>query len=89
MAKQKLPIQWILAFALSPVVILALIVIIRSSGGGETASRKQHEDVTKAIRLNRGLRPKYDAAMRDKNLTVNEANAILKEANAINAKGKQ
>lgn len=86
MAKQKLPIQWILAFALTPVVIIVFVLIMLNSGGGETASRAQHDQVTKAVRLDRRLKPDQTTAMSDGRLTVNEANAILKKANAMRGK---
>ena len=83
MAKQKLPIQWILAFALTPIVIIAFILFMLNSGGGETASQTQHAEVTKAVRLYRSLKPEHTVAMKDGRLTVNEANSILKKANAM------
>jgi len=86
MAKQKLPIQWILTFALTPIVIIAFVVFMLNSGGGETASQAQHAQVTKAVRLDRRLKPDHTEAMSDGRLTVNEANAILKKANAMRGK---
>ncbi|MCE9526529.1 MAG: hypothetical protein K8R36_10790 [Planctomycetales bacterium] len=86
MAKQKLPIQWILAFALTPVVIIAFVVFMLNSGGGETASQAQYAEVTKAVRLYRSLKPEQTKAMADGKLTVNEANSILKKANAMRGK---
>ena len=86
MAKQKFPIQWILAFALSPVVIIAFVVFMLYGGGGETASKAQHAEVTKAVRLYRSLKPEHTKAMADGKLTVNEANSILKKATAMRGK---
>jgi hypothetical protein len=88
MAKQKFPIQRILAFALTPVVILVFVLFMLFGGGGETASQKTHADVKRVVRIYPNLKPEYNQAMSDKKLTLNEANSILKKANALTSKGK-
>lgn len=88
MAKQKFPLQWILAFALTPVVIIVFVLFMLFGGGGQTASKEQHAEVTKAVRLYRSLKPDHTKAMSDGKLTANEANSILKKANAMTKKNK-
>ena len=56
MAKQKFPIQWILAFALTPVVIIAFVLFMLFGGGSEKASQQTHADVEVHVAL-RGIRP--------------------------------
>ena len=89
MAKQKFPIQWILAFALTPVVILVFVLYLLFGGGGKEASQKTHADVQRVVRIYPVLKPEYDKAMSNKTLTLGEANSILKKANALTAKGKR
>ena len=89
MAKQKFPVQWILAFALTPVVIIVFVLYMLYGGGSETASKEKHADVIRVKRIYPSLKPEYDRAMSDKTLTLTEANSILKKANAMTAKGKR
>ena len=89
MAKQKFPIQWILAFALTPVVIIAFVLFMLFGGGGENASQQTHADVKRVVRIYPSLKPEYTKAMSNGTLTVNEANSILKKANALTAKGNK
>ena len=89
MAKQKFPIQWILAFALTPVVIIVFVLFLLFGGGGERVPKKSQEQVELAIRHFPQLRPKYKQAMSDGKLTVNEANSIVMQANALRKKGKK
>ncbi len=86
MAKQKFPLQWILAFSLTPVVIIVFVLYLLY-GGGETASKEKHADVIRVKRIYPSLKPEYDRAMSDKTLTLNEANSIIKRANALTKKG--
>jgi len=88
MAKQKFPIQWILAFALTPVVVIAFILFILYGGRGEKASQETHANVKKVVRLYPSLKAEYSKANSDGKLTVNEANSILKKANALTKKSK-
>jgi hypothetical protein len=88
MARQKFPIQWILAFALTPVVIIGFILLMLFGGGGESASQQTHADVKRVVRIYPNLKPEYTRAMSDGKLTLKEANSILKKANALTAKGK-
>ena len=87
MARQKFPIQWILAFALTPVVIIAFILFMLYGGGGEKASQQLHADVKRVVRIYPSLKPEYIQAMSNGTLTVNEANSILKKANALTKSG--
>jgi hypothetical protein len=89
MAGQKFPIQWILAFALTPVVIIAFVLFMLFGGGGEKASQKTHADVQRVVRIYPSLKPEYTKAMSDKTLTLKEANSILKKANVLTKKGKR
>ncbi len=89
MAKQKFPIQWILAFALTPVVIIVFVLFMLFGGGGEKASQETHADVQRVVRIYPSLRPEFNRAMSDKILTLNEANSILKKANVLTAKNKR
>lgn len=89
MAKKSFPIQWILAFALTPVVIIAFVLFILIGGGGEKVSQQTHADVKRVVRIYPSLKPEYTRAMSDKTLTLNEANAILKKANALTRKGNR
>ena len=87
MAKQKFPLQWILAFSLTPVVIIVFVLYLLYGGGGETASKEKHADVIRVKRIYPSLKPEYTRAMSDKTLTLNEANSIIKRANALTKKG--
>ena len=89
MAKQKFPIQWILAFALTPVVIIVFVLYMMFGGGGQKASQQTHADVKKVVRIYPSLKPDYTKAMSNGTLTVNEANSILKKANALTAKNNR
>jgi hypothetical protein len=89
MARKKFPIQWILAFALTPVVIIAFVLFMLFGGGGEKASQQTHADVKRVVRIYPSLKPEYTRAMSDDKLTLNEANSILKKANALTAKGNK
>ena len=89
MAKQKFPIQWILAFSLTPVVILVFVLWLAFGGGGEKASDETHANVKRVVRIYPSLKPEYTKAMSNGTLTLNEANSILKKANALTAKGKR
>ena len=80
MARQKFPIQWILAFALTPVVIIGFILLMLFGGGGESASQQTHADVKRVVRIYPNLKPEYTRAMSDGKLTLKEANSILKKA---------
>jgi hypothetical protein len=87
MARQKFPIQWILAFALTPVVIIAFALFMLFGGGSEKASQQTHADVKRVVRIYPNLKPEYTRSMSDGKLTLNEANSILKQANALTARG--
>ncbi len=89
MAKQKFPFEWILAFSLTPIVIIGLVLFLIFGGGSETASETTHADVTRVIKIYPSLKPEYKQAMSDKRLDQNEANSILKKANAMTVKGKR
>jgi hypothetical protein len=89
MARKKFPIQWILAFALTPVVIIAFVLFMLFGGGGEKASQQTHADVKRVVRIYPDLKPEYTRAMSDGKLTLKEANSILKKANALTAKGNK
>ena len=87
MAKQKFPVQWILAFAITPFIIIPFVLYMVFSRGTETASQEAHGNVKRVVRIYPKLKPDYTAAMTDKKLTVNEANAILAKANRMTKKG--
>ena len=89
MAKQKFPLQWILAFALTPFCLIGLVLLVRFSGSGKTASQQSQADVKRVVRIYPTLKPEYTRAMSDNKLTLEEANSILKKANAMTAKGKR
>jgi hypothetical protein len=89
MAKQKFPIQWILAFALTPVIIIVFVLYMMFGGGGQKASQQTHADVKKVVRIYPSLKPDYTKAMSNGTLTQNEANSILKKANALTAKNNR
>lgn len=89
MAKQKFPIEWILAFSLTPIVIIGFVLFLLFGGGTETASQKTHADVQRVVHIYPNLKSDYKKAMSDKRLDQNEANSILKKANAMTAKGKR
>ncbi len=88
MAKQKFPVQWILAFSLTPVVIIAFVLFMLMGRGGQTASQQTHADVKRVVRIYPSLKKEHTKALSDGKLTVNEANSILKKANALTKKGK-
>ena len=89
MAKQKFPIQWILAFALTPVVIIVFVLYLLYGGGGEAATKETQADVKRVVRIYPSLKPEYTRAMSNGTLTLNEANSILKKANALTKKGNR
>ena len=89
MARQKFPVQWILAFALTPVVIIVFVLFMLFGGGGEKASQQTQADVKRVVRIYPTLKPEYTRAMSDGKLTLNEANSILKKANALTVKGNR
>jgi hypothetical protein len=87
MAKKKFPIEWVLAFASVPVIIIAFALFMVFSRGTETASTDAHANVKKVVRIYPKLKADYTTAMSDKKLSVNEANAILAKANRMTKKG--
>lgn len=89
MAKQKFPLQWILAFSLTPVVIIVFVLYLLYGGGGEAASKEKHADVKRVVRIYPSLKVEHAKAMSDGKLTVNEANSIVKKANALTTKNKR
>jgi hypothetical protein len=84
--RKKLPIEWILAFALTPVVILVFLAWIVFGASGRQATPETHADVKKVVRIYPSLKPEYNQAMADGSLSLSEANSILKKANALTAK---
>ena len=84
--RKRLPIEWILAFALTPVVIIALVAWFVFGASGGQATPQVHADVKKVVRIYPSLKPEYNRAISDGNLTLGEANSILKKANALTAK---
>jgi hypothetical protein len=89
MAKQKFPLQWILGFALTSVVIIVFVLYLLFGGGGETASKETQAEVQHAVRVYPKLKAEYTKAMSNGTLTMNEANSILTKANALTAKRKR
>ena len=87
MAKQKFPMQWVLAFAITPFIAIPFILYMVFSRGTETASQEAHGNVKRVVRIYPSLKPEYTTAMKDKKLTVNEANSILAKANRMTKKG--
>ena len=88
MAKQKFPLQWILAFSLTPVVTIVFVLYLLY-GGGEAASKEKQADVKRVVRIYPSLKVEHAKAMSDGKLTVNEANSIVKKANALTTKNKR
>jgi len=86
--RKKLPIEWILAFALTPVVIIAFLAWIIFGASGKEATPETHANVKKVVRIYPSLKPEYNQAMSDGTLTLSEANSILKKANALTAKSR-
>jgi hypothetical protein len=89
MAKKSFPIQWVLAFAFTPVVVIVFALYILYSGGGKTASKEMQAEVQHAVRVYPKLRAEHTKALSDGTLTLNEANSILNKANALTKKGKR
>ena len=87
MAKKKFPLEWVLAFASVPIIIIAFALYMAFSRGTETASMDAHSNVKRVVRIYPKLKPDYTAAMADKKLSVNEANTILAKANRMTKKG--
>jgi len=65
------------------------VLYLLFGGGGKEANQKIRADVQRVVRIYPGLKPEYNKAMSDKTLTLSEANSILKQANALTAKGKR
>lgn len=89
MAKKSFPIQWILAFALTPVIFIAFALYIFYGGSGKTASKEMQAEVQHAVRVYPKLKAEHTQALSDGTLTLNEANSILNKANALTKKGKR